>query len=72
MHFCIGFTVYIRPDVHLDETIPICARDQHLLYNIFGEKWKSAVVINAYTAVKGQTGFMLNWTSNGNNHTKSS
>lgn len=69
--FRIGFTVYIKPDVHLDETIPICARDQHLLYNIFGAEWKSPVVISAYTAVKGQTGFMLNWTTNGRNHTKS-
>ncbi|XP_031621276.1 uncharacterized protein LOC116339503 [Contarinia nasturtii] len=61
--FLIGFTVHIKPDVHLDETIPICARDQHLLYNIFGDKWKSPVIINAYAAVKGQTGFMNNWLS---------
>lgn len=61
----IGFTVYIKPDVHLDETVPICARDQHLLYNIFGDKWKSALILRTYIAVKGQTGFMHNWTSNG-------
>ena len=63
---CVGFMVHIKPDVHLDEMIPICARDQHLLYNIFGDKWKSPVVINAYTTVKGQTGFMHNWLSNHN------
>lgn len=63
----IGFMVHIKPDVHLDEMIPICARDQHLLYNIFGDKWKSPVVINAYTSVKGQTGFMHNWLPNHKN-----
>lgn len=60
--FCfIGFTVHIKPDVHLDEEIPICARDQHLLFNIFGDEWKSPVVISAYTAIKGHTGYMQNW-----------
>lgn len=60
--FCVvGFSVHIQPDVHLDEQIPICARDQHLLHNIFGDKWKSPVVISAYTAIKGQTGYMQNW-----------
>lgn len=63
----LGFAVYIKPDVHLDEMIPICARDQHLLFNIFGEKWTSPVVISAYIAIKGQTGFMHNW-SNGDSH----
>lgn len=63
----IGFSVYIKPDVHLDDMIPICARDQHLLFNVFGDKWKSPLVLEAYEKVKGQTGFMPKWTSNGNN-----
>lgn len=56
-----GFTVHIKPDAHLDDTVPICARDQHLLYNIFGNEWKSSTIIDAYIAVKGQTGFMNKW-----------
>lgn len=73
MHYflSIGFSVYIKPDVHLDEMVPICARDQHLLYNIFDDKWKSAVILDAYAQVKGQTGFMPKWTSNGNSPAKS-
>lgn len=59
----LGFSVQIKPDPHLDESIPICARDQHLLFNIFGEQWNCSTILNAYTAIKGQTGFMSNWAS---------
>lgn len=56
-----GFSLQLKADPHLDESIPISARDQHLLYNIFGDKWSNPVIVDAYMTVKGKTGYMSSW-----------
>lgn len=47
----------IEPNSPLDENVPICARDQHLLYNVFGDKWNDFSVLGAYVKLKGQTAY---------------
>lgn len=56
-----GFSLQLKADPHLDESIPISARDQHLLYNIFGDKWNDRTIVDAYIVVKGKTGYMSSW-----------
>lgn len=67
--FFTGFKLRIEPNAPLDADVPICARDQHLLFNVFGDKWKDFSVIGAYIKLKGQTAVPLSAipTENNNN-----